>query len=459
MAKKQSNRRRNAKCPECVKPFAGSRYLKQHMNSQHKNNNNNNDNNNDYGVQDRCDVCNKAISKSNMARHKMKCGAIKRREEARKEKKSFIFFLNFIIKIIMIYNKKIDIANLIGDEYEQRRHLYNEKNIIEDDENSSLLPAPQKEENNSPMPSEPEDNESNEGNNNDEEVIAIAKYFNKFKKEEINNNNKALRKYFAIKNTRINHNNIKILTKNNKIEMIRRINNNNNNNDLKYKDGASDLFLEYINQFAFTKISCRQVIRNATDDEEIIKKADQIINKKISDYPTDEEIKNKGEEIENWLAITRNNNIFYNENIEKFSLMAKNFFKKEINFINNLQCDYCFHFIFNKKRHLFQCKKYKNSFGENKGALVLNYLRICYPYMKPEVKSRVANYLEKKDLKYIYENTRGILKFGLLKRLEEEEKKKEEKKEKKKIIKKKSWVAQIIKEIDEEEKAEEEKNK
>ena len=440
MTKKQSGKRRNAKCPECGKSFAGSRYLNQHMQSQHNNNNNN-----DIGGQEICRKCNKAISKSHMARHKMRCGAIKKREEEIKEKKTFIFFLNFIIKLIMIYNKKVDIANIIGDEYDQRRHLYNEKGeIIEDDENSSLLPAPQKEEDNSPAPSDSEEN------NNNKEVIEIAKYFNKIKKQEININNKALNKYFAIKNTRINHNNIKKITKNKKIELIRRINNNNNNNNLKYKDGASDLFLEYINQFAFTKISCRQIIRNATDDKKIIEKADQIINKKINDYLTDEEIKNKGKEIENWLANTRNNNIFYNEKVELFTLLAKNFFKKENDSIKNLQCDYCFHFTLNKKRHLFQCEKYKKSFGNNKGALIINYLHICHPYMNPDVILGVTNYLKKKDLNFIYKNTRGILKFGLLKRLKEEAKKKEENIKKKKIIRKKDWVAEIIKEIDEE---------
>lgn len=350
----------------------------------------------------------------------------------------------------MIYNKKVDIANIIGDDYEQRRHLYNEKEIIEDDENSSILPAPEKEEENSPMPSDSE-------NNNDNEINTVVKYFNKLRKGEININNKAARKYFAIKNTKIIHNKIKILTKNKKLEIIRRINNDNNNNNLKYKDGNSDLFLEFIKNFAFTKISCKQIIRNATNDENIINKADQIINKKINDYPTDEEINKKDEEIKNWLATTRNNSIFYNENVEKFSLIAKNFINNDENYIKNIQCDYCFRFTFNKKRHLLQCKKFKNNFKTNSGAMLINYLHICHPYIKPEVVNSIAKHLEKKSLKYIYENTRGLLKFGLIKKLEEEEKNKEEIKKKKKIKKKRNWVTEIIKEIDEEEKAERKK--
>ena len=298
MAKKQSNKRRSTKCQECGKSFAGPRYLKQHIQSQHNNNNNNN---NELVQEDKitCNKCKKAISKSHIARHKVRCGAILKRKEEIKNKKSFIYFINFIIKLIMIYNKKVEIANIIGDEYDQRRHLYNEKEeIIEDDENSSRLPAPSKEENNSPMPSDSE-NENNNNNNDDENenIDILAKYFNSIKKEGIKEDKKALRKYFEIKNTKIKHNKIKILTKNKKIEMIKKINNNNNNNDLKFNDGNSDLFLEYINKFVFTKISCRQVIRNATEDENIIKKADQIIIKKINDYPMDEEIRKKDKEI------------------------------------------------------------------------------------------------------------------------------------------------------------------
>jgi hypothetical protein len=348
----------------------------------------------------------------------------------------------------MIYNKKVDIANILGDEFDQRRHLYNNNNnIIEDDENSSLLPPPKKEENDSAEPSESNnDNNDNDNNNDESEVESIIKYFRKINKKEINNNSKALRKYFAIKNTRINHNKIKILTKNEKINIIKRINLENDNNELKYNDGYSDLFLEYIKQFAFTKISCRQVFRYATDDEELIRKADQIINKKINDYPTDEEIKNKDEKINYWLAKTRNNNIFYNENIEKFILLIKNFLNKS----KKNQCEYCQKYILNIKRHLFQCKKFKNSFKNNKGAMIINYIHRCRPFTKPEVINSAVSYLSKMPIEEIYKNMRGLLKFGLLKKIKENEEKKEKIKEKKeKKIKKKDWVAQIIKEIDE----------
>jgi hypothetical protein len=444
MAKKTSSKKRTTKCGICGSTFAGSRYLKQHILSKH---NNNNENQMLGGSNEKilCSKCGKAISTSHIARHKVICHLIKEKKERKNEKKSFIYFLNFIIKLIMIYNKKVDIANILGDKFEQRRHLYNNENIIEDDENSSRLPAPPKEENESEELSE-SNNNNDDDNNNESEVESIIKYFNKIKKEEIKTNNKALKTYFAIKTTRINHNKIKIITKNEKINIIKRINIQNDNNNLKYNDGLSDLFLEYIKQFAFTKISCRQVFRYATANDEIIKEADQIINKKINDYPTDEEIKNKDEKINDWLAKTRNNNIFYNENIEKFTLLIKNFLNKN----RNNQCEYCLKFTLNMKRHLFQCKKFKNSFKNNKGAMIINYIHRCRPFTKPEVISSAVSYLSKMPIEEIYKNTRGLLKFGLLKKIKENEEKKEKIKEKKeKKIKKKDWVTQIIKEIDE----------
>jgi len=462
MTKKQSNKKRNYKCSQCGRLFTGSRYLTQHINTQHNNNNNNNSVLEEGGKKI-CRKCGKVVSKKHMAEHKTKCGAMMKKEEKRKEKKSFNFFLNFLIKLISIYNEKVEIANLIGDEFDQRKYLYKYKNkeLIkeEDDENSSLILPPPKSEENSPMPSESENEEDNKGsqnkecNNNEEKISTIAKYFKKLRKKEINLNNKALRKYFEIKSTKIDHNKIKIITNNKKIEEIRKLNYYNNNNDLKMNDGNTDLFLECINQYAFTKISCRQVIRYATTDKEIIRNADKIINKKIKDYPTDQEIKSKDEEISNKLANIRNNNMFYNEKIEFFTLLVKNFLNKEQIFLKKIQCDYCFHFVLNKKRHLLQCKKFKNTFEKNKGALLMKYLLLCYPLIKPEVKLRVTRYLEKKSLKYIYKKTRGILKFGLLKALEKEEEKKEKKKETKKI-KKKDWLDNFYKELKEEEKRE-----
>ena len=348
----------------------------------------------------------------------------------------------------MIYNKKVDIANMLGDDNDKRRHLYSlNNNNNKDDDSSSCNPAPEEKSElslSSKTQKKENEDDNNDNDNDNDKVGILSEYFRKLKKEEVKKDNKKLKKYFDIKHTRINHNKIKEIVKEKKEELINKINEFNNNKDLKYNDGESDLFLEYVKDFAFTKISCRQIIRNATNDAEIIAKADRIINKKINDYPTDEEIKKKDEKIVNWLAKTRNNSIYFNDMAEEFKLMTQNFLKK----IRNNQCSYCLKFTFNKKRHLFQCEKFKNSFGNNKGAMLIQYLKICVPFMKPEVVNSIALYLRDRDLDFIYKNTRGLLKFGLLKKIkEEEEKKKEEEEKKKKEIKKKDFLADILKDL------------
>jgi hypothetical protein len=100
--------KKNYKCEQCGLTLKSQRGLTQHVNQKHADNNNNNND----GEFTTCHICNRKFARSHIARHKKIC-----------KNNQIMAIVNFIFKIITIYNNNIKVENYIGNDDNKKKQF------------------------------------------------------------------------------------------------------------------------------------------------------------------------------------------------------------------------------------------------------------------------------------------------------------------------------------------------
>lgn len=315
-------------------------------------------------------------------------------------------FIKFIIKLVFLINENIEIKNYIGDKFEQRKaqnNLLNNKKEIPDDSSEN----PQKDtwvlsekfhniekkinKENSSVTSWANDNieELNWGQNIEDKINAL-RHENKIKEErEKAKQEEELKQYGEILNflsqfadkkkneqidIKIKRNIIQTIKEGGREILIKSINNKYGENN-EIIENLHDPLLEYEGDFAYVKLSVRELFIHSIPDNKMLKFIINYINKKIVDYPTDNEIQQELPLAFSHITRMRSGNPFYGIEFNKIKEIILKYFNNDI---HEYQCQFCKKYILNKKRHSMHCKDFKNELQKSPEKILKKFLEENY---------------------------------------------------------------------------------
>ena len=331
------------KCEKCGKICKSKRGL-----TQHKCQNDNNDNK--YKI---CPFCDDLQNTKNFKRHQMRC-----------HKKLFfnLFskFLNFLYKIIILYNNKNNIDNFLRFNEEKKYFIFQEK-IKNKNENE------------------------------------IKKEEEEFKNENYISKNQDILKKIILE--------MKKEKEERKLNIFKDINLENNKKEIF--DKLYDIY-DISEKNELPGLSFRQLIFDFLKENDIKNPLIIIrINRKYKkkDFYTNDEIK----KIDTNMAAKINNSMIVNSKYEvvyqKFYNMLKNFYEGK----SKYKCIFCEKYNLHRFKHFKKCQKFKNLFNnENNEIIITKFLNYYYDSEKlskiPDIYNNIIKKYSEKPFDYFINN-------------------------------------------------------
>ena len=333
------------KCEKCGKICKSKRGL-----TQHKCQNDNNDNK--YKI---CPFCDDLQNEKNYKRHKMRC-----------HKKLFfnLFskFLNFLYKIIILYNNKNNIDNFLRFNEEKKYFIFQEK-IKNKNENE------------------------------------IKKEEEEFKNENYISKNQDILKTIISK--------MKKEKEERKLSILKDINLENNDEKKNFFDKLYDIY-DISEKKELPGLSFRQLIFDFLKENDIKNPLIIIrINRKYKkkDFYTNDEIK----KIDTNMAAKINDSMIVNSKYEaayqKFYKILENFYEGK----SKYKCIFCEKYNLHRFKHFKKCQKFKNLFNnENNEIIITKFLNYYYDNEKlskiPDIYNNIIKKYSEKTFAYFINN-------------------------------------------------------